>query len=130
MDSETVFLLPESHTTSFLYLCYIINKKSAPSIVDKTLRSLRFKITLRTSRTLREASFADFVRDPERFWAASICYIRFLRFGSPLANCVIPLTAFASLPSSISFVVLIVEEALDIVHQTNHIRFQLLFFFL
>ena len=100
------------------------------SIVDKTLRSLRFKITLRTSRTLREASFADFVRDPERFWAASICYIRFLRFGSPLANCVIPLTAFASLPPSISFVVLFVEKVLDIVHQTNHIRFQLLFFFL
>ena len=45
---------------------------------------------------------ADFVRDPEWLSAAAICYVRFELFGSPSANCVIPLAALASLPPSIS----------------------------
>ena len=52
-------------------------------------------------RTLRLIILADFVRDPEAFLTASFCYAYFRRFGSPSANCVIPLTTFASLPPSI-----------------------------
>ena len=47
---------------------------------------------------------ADFVRDPRMFSAASFYYARFWRFGSPSANCVIPLAALASLPPSINSV--------------------------
>ena len=36
------------------------------------------------------------------FSAASFCYARIELFGSPSANCVIPLAALASLPPSIT----------------------------
>ncbi|MBR0236640.1 MAG: hypothetical protein IJQ39_00975 [Thermoguttaceae bacterium] len=45
---------------------------------------------------------ASFARDPERELAAAFCYARFELFGSPSANCVIPLAALASLPPSIN----------------------------